>query len=118
MHHTQQRQENKMQTKMEDLHRLVAVLEELVKPLLEGEEVPDTYESNKRPHLVMQEGSKTYGRAYRIHFTGGSKYGSGHWEPRGFSDYLGGTKAEAERTLRSLIAGIRTGQMIAERGNE
>lgn len=107
-----------MQTKMEDLHRLVAVLEELVKPLLEGEEVPDTYESNKRPHLVLQEGSKTYGRAFRIHFTGGSHYGSGHWEPRGFSDYLGGTKAEAERTLRSLIAGIRTGLMIAERGNE
>lgn len=104
-----------MQTKMEDLHRLVALLEELVKPLLEGEEVPDVYESMKRPHLVLQEGSKTYGRAFRIHFTGGSKYGSGHWEPRGFSDYLGGTKAEAERTLRSLIAGIRTGQMIAEK---
>lgn len=104
-----------MQTKMEDLHRLVAVLEELVKPLLQGEEVPDTYESMRKPHLVLQEGSKTYGRAYRIHFTGGSWYGSGHWEPRGFSDYLGGTKAEAERTLRSLIAGIRTGQMIAEK---
>ena len=105
-----------MQTKMEDLHRLVAVLEELVKPLLEGEEVTSgTYESMRYPHLVLQEGSKTYGRAFRIHFTGGSKYGSGHCEPRGFSDYLGGTKAEAERTLRSLIAGIRTGQMIAEK---
>lgn len=104
------------QTKMEDLHRLVAVLEELVQPLLEGEVLEDApYELMKKPHLVLQEGSKTYGRAFRIHFTGGSKYGSGHWEPRGFSDYLGGTKAEAERTLRSLIAGIRTGQMIAER---
>ena len=107
-----------MQTKMEDLHRLVAVLEELVKPLLEGEPTEATYESNKRPHLVLQEGSKTYGRAFRIFFSGGSYYGSGHWEPRGFSDYLGGTKAEAERTLRSLIAGIRTGLMIAEKGNE
>jgi hypothetical protein len=105
-----------MQTKMEDLHRLVAVLEELVKPLFEGENVEDVYESMKRPHLALEEGSKTYGRAYRIFFTGGSKYGSGHWEPRGFSDYLGGTKAEAERTLRNLIAGIRTGQMIAEKG--
>jgi DNA-nicking Smr family endonuclease len=104
-----------MQTKMEDLHRLVAVLEELVKPLLEGEEVPDVYESMKRPHLVLQEGSKTYGRAFRIHFTGGSKYGSGHWEPRGFSDYLGMTKAEAEQSLRKLIAGIHTGLMIAEK---
>lgn len=104
-----------MNTTMEDLRRLVGVLEELVRPLLEGEEVEDTYESNKRPHLVLQEGSKTYGRAFRVHFSGGSKYGSGHWEPRGFSDYLGGTKAEAERTLRGLIAGIRTGQMISER---
>ena len=105
-----------MQTKLEDLHRLVAVLEELVKPLLEGEELESEFQSMRKPHLVLQEGSKTYGRAYRIHFTGGTKYGSGHWEPRGFSDYLGGTKAEAERTLRSLIAGIRTGLMIAEQG--
>jgi hypothetical protein len=107
-----------MQTTTEDLHRLVAVLEELVKPLLEGEEVEDTYESNKRPHLVLQTGSKTYGRAFRVHFTGGSKYGSGHWEPRGFSDYLGDTKAEAERTLRALIAGIRTGQMITQEASK
>ncbi len=107
-----------MNTTIEDLRRLVGVLEELVRPLLEGEEVEDTYESNKRPHLVLQEGSKTYGRAFRVHFSGGSKYGSGHWEPRGFSDYLGTTKAEAERTLRSLIAGIRTGQMISERERE
>jgi len=108
------RQEKKMQTTMEEVRSLVKVLEELVQPLLEGEVVEDTYESNKRPHLVLQEGSKTYGRAFRIHFTGGSKYGSGHWEPRGFSDYLGGTKAEAAHSLRKLIAGIRTGMMIAE----
>ena len=104
-----------MATTMEDLHRLVGTLEKLVQPLLEGEVVEDTYESNKRPHLVLQEGSKTYGRAFRIFFTGGSKYGSGHCEPRGFSDYLGGTKAEAEQSLRKLIAGIYTGLMIAEK---
>lgn len=105
-----------MQTTMEEVRSLVATLEKLIEPLFEGEVVEDApYESMKRPHLVLQEGSKTYGRAFRIHFSGGSKYGSGHWEPRGFSDYLGGTKAEAERTLRSLIAGIRTGQMISER---
>ena len=107
-----------MQTTMEEVRSLVKVLEELVQPLFEGDVVEDApYESMKRPHLVLQEGSKTYGRAYRIHFTGGSKYGSGHCEPRGFSDYLGGTKAEAERTLRSLIAGIRTGLTIAGRDN-
>jgi hypothetical protein len=118
IHFRKEREGKQMKTTMEDLHRLVGVLEELVQPLLEGEVVEDTYESMKRPHLVLQEGSKTYGRAFRIHFTGGSKYGSGHWEPRGFSDYLGGTKAEAERTLRSLIAGIRTGQTIAERAGK
>ena len=108
-----------MQTTMEEVRNLVVAVEKLIEPLFEGEVVEDApYESIKRPHLVLQEGSKTYGRAFRIHFTGGSKYGSGHCEPRGFSDYLGGTKAEAERTLRSLIAGIRTGQMIAERGKE
>lgn len=108
-----------MQTRMEDLRRLVGVLEELVKPLMEGEVVEDApYESMKRPHIVLQEGSRTYGRAFRIHFTGGSKYGSGHCEPRGFSDYLGGTKAEAEQSLRKLIAGIHTGLMIAEKSKE
>jgi len=104
-----------MQTTMEEIRSLVATLEKLVEPLLEGDVVEDTYESNKRPHLVLQVGSKTYGRAYRVHFTGGSKYGSGHWEPRGFSDYLGGTKAEAAHSLRKIIAGIHTGLMIAEK---
>jgi hypothetical protein len=105
----------KMQTTIEEVRNLVATLEKLIQPLLEGDVVEDTYESNKRPHLVLQEGSKTYGRAWRVHFTGGSKYGSGHWEPRGFSDYLGGSKAEAAHTLRKLIAGIHTGLLIAEK---
>ena len=105
-----------MQTTMEEIRSLVATLEKLVQPLFEGEEVPDApYESMKRPHLVLQEGSKTYGRAFRVHFSGGSKYGSGHYEPRGFSDYLGGTKAEAAHSLRKIIAGIHTGLMIAEK---
>ena len=84
-----------MQTTMEEIRSLVAILEKLIEPLFEGEVVEDTYESNKRPHLVLQEGSKTYGRAFRIFFSGGSHYGSGHWEPRGFSDYLGGTKTNS-----------------------
>ena len=104
-----------MQTTMEEIRSLVAILEKLIEPLFEGEVVEDTYESNKRPHLVLQEGSKTYGRAFRIFFSGGSHYGSGHWEPRGFSDYLGGTKAEAAQSLRKLIAGINTGLLIAQK---
>lgn len=107
-----------MQTTIEEVRSLVKVLEELVTPLFEGEIVEDTYESNKRPHLVLQEGSKTYGRAWRVHFSGGSKYGSGHCEPRGFSDYLGGSKAEAAQSLRKLIAGIRTGLLIAEKAGK
>ena len=108
-----------MQTTMEEIRNLVATLEKLVQPLFEGEEVTDApYESMKRPHLVLQEGSKTYGRAYRVHFTGGSKYGSGHCEPRGFSDYLGGSKAEAAQSLRKLIAGIHTGLLIAEKAGK
>jgi hypothetical protein len=108
-----------MQTTMEEIRSLVATLEKLVQPLFEGEEMTEApYESMKRPHLVLQEGSKTYGRAYRVFFTGGSKYGSGHYEPRGFSDYLGGTKAEAAHSLRKIIAGIHTGLMIAEKKEE
>lgn len=103
-----------MQTKLEDLHRLTALLEDLTKPLLQGEEIESEFEGMRKPHLILQEGSKTYGRAYRIFATGGSMYGSGHCEPRGFSSYLGATKAEAEQTLRALIAGIRTGLKIAE----
>lgn len=105
-----------MQTTMEEIRSLVKVLEELIEPLFEGEVMEDApYESMKRPHLVLQEGSKTYGRAWRIHFSGGTKYGSGHYEPRGFSDYLGGSKAETAQSLRKLIAGIRTGLLIAEK---
>ena len=105
-----------MQTTTEEIRSLVKVLEELIEPLFEGEVMEEApYESMKRPHLVLQEGSKTYGRAWRVHFSGGTHYGSGHWEPRGFSDYLGGTKAEAAHSLRKLIAGIRTGLLIAEK---
>jgi hypothetical protein len=101
---------------MEEIRSLVQTLEKLIEPLFEGEMVEDApYESMKRPHLVLQEGSKTYGRAFRVFFSGGSKYGSGHCEPRGFSDYLGGTKAEAAQSLRKLIAGIHTGLLIAEK---
>ena len=108
-----------MQTTMEEIRSLVQTLEKLIEPLFEGEVVEDApYESMKRPHLVLQEGSKTYGRAFRVFFSGGSKYGSGHCEPRGFSDYLGGTKAEAAQSLRKLIAGIRTGLLIAEKAGE
>ena len=106
-----------MATTREDLENLVSALAKLYAPLLEGEvDESAPYESMRTPHLVLQEGSKTYGRAYRIHLSGGTKYGSGHCEPRHFSDYLGMTKAEAETKLRGIIAGIHTGLAIAEQG--
>ena len=103
-----------MATTKQELENLVEVLAELYAPLMEGEVREDTYESNKRPHFVLQHGSKTYGRAYRIHLSGGTKYGSGWCEPRYFSDYLGSTREEAANKLRGIIAGIRTGLAIAE----
>jgi hypothetical protein len=108
-----------MATTEKDLENLVSVLAKLYAPLLEGEVDESTpYESQRTPHLALQVGSKTYGRAYRIHLSGGTKYGSGLSEPRHFSDYLGTTKSEAELKLRGIIAGIHTGLAIAEkRGN-
>ena len=115
---TNERKRERVATTQKDLDQLIEVLAKLYAPLLEGEINEDTYESNKRPHLVLQIGSKTYGRAYRINLTGGTKYGSGHWEPRHFSDYLGMTRAEAETKLRGIIAGIHTGLAIAEKAGK
>jgi hypothetical protein len=101
------------------LDNYVSVLAKLYAPLLEGD--IDEYArdiTQRTPHLVLISGSKTYDRAYRIHLSGGTKYGSGRWEPLHFSDYLGTTKSEAELKLRGIIAGIHTGLAIAEkRGN-
>jgi hypothetical protein len=57
--------------------------------------------------LVLTEGSKTYGIAYRINWTGyqvpdelhGTRATSGHAEPPIGESYLGMTKAEAHETL-------------------
>ena len=103
-----------MTTTKQELEDLIKLLGELYAPLMEGEEIEDTYKSNGRPHFVLQHGSKTYGMAYRIHLTGGTKYGSGWCEPRHFSDYLGSTREEAANKLRGIIAGIRAGLAIAE----
>ena len=55
--------------------------------------------------LYMQEGSQTYGRAFRLYLLG--PYGA-HYT---FDiEYLGWTRAEAYQTLRGIIAGIRLGK--------
>jgi len=64
-------------------------------------------------HLTFSTGSKLYGIAYRVALTGDrvtaadgtTSYpkGSGHGRPPLGSDFLGMTKAEAERALRERV---------------
>ena len=66
-------------------------------------------------HLVFSTGSKTYGNAYRVALTGDAvpypggvdfPNGSGHGHPPIGSDFLGLTKADAERALRERCAAV------------
>lgn len=54
-------------------------------------------------YAVRPSGSKTYGNAYRLHFTGG-EYGTGHANALHLSGdaFLGWTKAEAYTVLRAV----------------
>ena len=72
--------------------------------------------SYEMPHAVLQEGSPTYGTAWRLDATGGTHYGTAHYDPfRLGSGFLGSTKAEAYRTLRGLLAGLEI-QAMAKAG--
>jgi hypothetical protein len=69
-----------------------------------------TYEG----HLGLEEGSKTYGRAYRLYRTGqmvsddngGERPATGHYSPPIGDDYLGMTKGEAYKALTSRTRAI------------
>ena len=53
--------------------------------------------------ITVQMGSKTYGRAYRVHV---QKDGTGGlWDLPGMGSYLGMTRSDAERTLHALCDG-------------
>jgi hypothetical protein len=59
------------------------------------------------PHLQLDMGSATYGRAYRLNGSGGSVYRTAHYDPmRLGSGYLGNTKREAYLALRAIEAGL------------
>jgi hypothetical protein len=59
------------------------------------------------PHLQLDMGSATYGRAYRLNGSGGSVYRTAHFDPmRLGSGYLGNTKREAYLALRAIEAGL------------
>lgn len=65
----------------------------------------------KFPHLQLDEGSKTYGRAWRLNGSGGSKYQTAHFDPlRLGSGFLGATKREAWIALRGIEAALRAGK--------
>ena len=103
----------------ENLEHLVRELNREGAHLLEGEEWTDrpsewTSDYSRYPKFILQIGSKTYGQAFRIHATGGTRYRTGWGEPRFFDSYLGMTKADAYQALRFLVAGIRAGKA----GNE
>jgi hypothetical protein len=56
--------------------------------------------------LTIQQGSRTYGRAFRLYMQDPQTGGLGT-VPNMSSDYLGVTKNEADRALRFLIDGLR-----------
>ena len=63
-------------------------------------------------HLHLEQGSKTYGRAYRLYLrdpqTGGLSNVPGVWN----DGYLGTTRSEAAQSLDMLAAGIRMTQNV------
>lgn len=61
----------------------------------------------KLPHLQLDEGSPTYGRAWRLNGSGGDKYRTAHYDPlRLGSGYLGASKREAWIALRGIEAAL------------
>lgn len=117
-------------TTLKELRELVAIVDRIANELgiYEGEEwtvnTPTTGagtfvergpipahladSSYRFPHAVLQEGSPTYGRAFRLSATGGTHYGTAEYDPfRLGSGFLGCTKSEASRALRGLITGLQ-----------
>lgn len=91
-----------MTTTIRELEALIDMVNRYGGHLLEGE--PNEWGA---PRFVLEQGSATYGRAWRIYATGGTKYRTAHFDPfRIGSGYLGSTKREAYQTLRGLVAGL------------
>ena len=57
--------------------------------------------------LILDHGSKHYGRAFRQNLTGDgtrpTEYNSAHFRPQIGSDYLGQTKTEAFDTIQTML---------------
>ena len=93
--------------------------------LLEGEKWVDGIPPHlvgsdfEMPHLWLEEGTQTYGRAWRLYGVGGSKYRTGSYVVfRLGSGYLGWTKNEAQLSLRSIMSTLdRIIDVRRERGD-
>ena len=101
------------------LETRVKAIEEYMREagLLEGDTLEETsYESMKEPHLILQYGSPTYGNAWRIFATGGTRYGSGHSDPLHLTlGYLGYTRSEAWQTLTGIYTALSAVSWKAQR---
>jgi hypothetical protein len=94
----------------EQFNYRVKMIEEMMKEqgLLEGDTLEDSsYESMREPHLILQVGSPTYGNAWRLFATGGTKYRSAHYDPMHLTlGYLGFTRSEAWQTLTGIYVAL------------
>lgn len=101
------------------LETRVSMIQQYMKELglLEGETLEEaSYESMKEPHLILQYGSPTYGNAWRIFATGGSKYMSAHYDPLHLTlGYLGSTRSEAWQTLTGIYTALSAISWKAQR---
>ena len=89
----------------EMLANRVKAIEEYMREygLLQGEEIESDFDSMRKPHLILQYGSPTYGNAWRIFATGGSVYRSAHYDPLHLTlGYIGWTRQEAWQTLTGI----------------
>jgi len=88
--------------------------------ILEGGEWIDIPEhlansSFRFPHLVLDEGSPSGGRAWRLNGSGGSTYQTAHFDPlRLTSGFLGATKREAWIALRSIEAALEQTKKVSK----
>ena len=114
------------QVTVRELRAVVKSINDTAKELgiLEGEEWTEQTgapahlvgTSYQFPHLGLDEGSATYGRAWRIFATGGTRYQTGHSDPFHIgSGFLGSTKSEAMRALRGIEAGLWAAKLAAEK---
>jgi len=79
-------------------------------------------------HVILQEGSQTYGRAWRVYLTGDMvkdaegrstwPKGSGYSRPPVGDDYLGWTAAEAHAALWNRTAGLWAGLEAGRKGGK